>query len=53
MPYVNPAIRPQYVSIPAELREHILQLGIKLDTMADLMGCLERIVAEGEGNGAR
>lgn len=53
MSYVNPAIRPQFDSMPAELREHILQMGIKLDTMADLMGCLERIAAEGEGGDSR
>ena len=38
MSYVNPAIRPQFDSMPAHLREHILGMGIKLDTMADLMG---------------
>ncbi|WP_165450601.1 hypothetical protein [Intestinimonas massiliensis (ex Afouda et al. 2020)] len=46
MSYVNPAIRPKFDSMPAHLREHILQMNIKLDTMADLMGCLERIAAE-------
>ncbi|WP_297211128.1 hypothetical protein [uncultured Flavonifractor sp.] len=50
MSYVNPAIRPQFDSMPAQLREHILQMNIRLDTMADLMGCLERIVAQ-EQNG--
>lgn len=50
MSYVNPAIRPQFDSMPSHLREHILGLNIKLDTMADLMGCLERIAAE-EKNG--
>lgn len=48
MSYVNPAIRPQFDSMPTQLKEHILQMNIKLDTMADLMGCLERIAAEGQ-----
>ena len=46
MSYVNPAIRPQFDSMAAELREHILQMNIKLETMNDLMGCLERIIAQ-------
>ena len=44
--YVNPAIRPQFDSMPADLREHILHMNIRLETMNDLMGCLERIIAE-------
>ncbi|MGN8897072.1 hypothetical protein [Flavonifractor sp. HCP28S3_F3] len=46
MSYVNPAIRPQFDSMPADLKEHILQMNIRLETMNDLMGCLERIIAE-------
>ncbi len=46
MSYVNPAIRPQFDSMPADLREHILQMNVKLETMSDLMGCLERIIAQ-------
>ena len=48
MSYVNPAIRAKFDSMPPELREHILQMDVKLETMSDLMACLERIVAEGE-----
>ena len=44
----NPAIRAKFDSMPPELREHILQMDVKLETMSDLMACLERIVAEGE-----
>ena len=47
MSYVNPAIRAKFDSMPPELREHILQMDVKLETMSDLMACLERIVAEG------
>ena len=50
MSYVNPAIRPQFDSMPPHLQEHILQMNIKLDTMADLIGCLERITAENPGH---
>lgn len=46
MAYVDPAIRPQFDSMPPHLREHILRMGVRLETMSDLMGCLERIIAE-------
>ena len=46
MAYIDPAIRPQFDSMPPHLREHILNMGVRLETMADLMGCLERIIAE-------
>lgn len=49
MAYVDPAIRPQFDSMPLELREHILSMGIRLETMSDLMGCLERIITEESG----
>ncbi len=49
MSYVNPAIRSQFDSMPGYLREHILQMDVRLETMADLMNCLERIVAQEEG----
>ena len=48
MSYVNPAIRPQFDSMPGYLREHILQMDVRLETMADLMNCLERIAAQEE-----
>ena len=50
MAYVDPAIRPQFDSMPPHLREHILRMGVRLETMADLMGCLERIIAEDQDN---
>ena len=46
MAYVDPAIRPQFDSMPPHLREHILRMGVRLETMSDLMGCLERIIVE-------
>ena len=32
MSYVNPAIRAKFDSMPPELREHILQMDVKLET---------------------
>ena len=51
MSYIDPAIRPQFDSMPPHLREHILGMGIRLETMADLMSCLERIIAEQQNGG--
>lgn len=48
MPHVSPAIRPQFESMPPHLQEAVLAMDVRLDTMADLMSCLERIIAEGE-----
>ena len=48
--YVNPAIRPQFDSMPIDLKNAILSMDVKLETMSDLMACLERIIAEGEGH---
>ena len=48
MSYVNPAIQEKFDSIPADLREAILSMDVRLESMSDLMACLERIVAQGE-----
>lgn len=50
MSYVNPAIRDKFESMPIDLKNTILAMDVKLETMTDLMNCLERIIAEGEGN---
>ena len=50
MSYINPAIRDKFDSMPADLREHILSMNVRLESMSDLMACLERIVAEGGGH---
>lgn len=42
MAYVAPHIRPIFDAIPPHLREEILALGTRLDSKADLLGCLER-----------
>ncbi len=50
MSYVNPAIRDKFESMPVDLKNAILSMDIRLENMSDLMACLERIVAEGEGH---
>ena len=50
MSYVNPAIRDKFESMPIDLKNTILAMDVRLETMTDLMACLERIIAEGEGN---
>ena len=48
MSYVNPAIRDKFESMPIDLKNAILNMDVRLESMSDLMACLERIVAEGE-----
>lgn len=48
MSYVNPAIRDKFESMPIDLKNAILNMDVRLESMSDLMTCLERIVAEGE-----
>lgn len=51
MSYINPVIRDKFDSMPSDLKQHILSMNIRLESMSDLMACLERIVAE-DGNHA-
>ena len=46
MSYVHPSIRPQFDALPDEIQEHVLETDIRLETMTDLAGCLERITAQ-------
>jgi len=46
--YVNPAIREKFESLPIELKNHILERNVRLNTVQDLIAVLEQIVAEGE-----
>lgn len=48
MPSVSPSIRSKFDSMPPDLQQAILNMGMDLNNMSDLMACLERIVAEGE-----
>ncbi len=43
MAYVAPHIRPLFDAIPSHLREEILALGTRIETRAELLGCLERV----------
>jgi len=51
MSVVDPAIRPQFDSMPPALQQAVLDTGMKLETMNDLMRCLELIIAQGEQQG--
>lgn len=46
MPVVSPAIRAKFDSMPPELQQAVLSMDVNLETMGDLMACLERIAAE-------
>lgn len=48
MSYVSPAIRNKFESMPIDLKNAVLSMDVRLETMSDLMACLERIIAEGE-----
>lgn len=48
MSAISPAIRDKFDSMPLDLQQAVLNTGMQLDTVADLMACLERIIAEEE-----
>lgn len=50
MSYVDPKIKSQFESMPIDLKNVILARNVRLETMADLMACLEAIIQEGEPN---
>ena len=50
MSYVSPKIKAQFESMPINLKNAILERDVRLENMADLMACLERIIEEGESN---
>ena len=50
MSYVSPKIKAQFESMPISLKNAILERDVRLENMADLMACLERIIEEGEPN---
>lgn len=49
MSYVNPKIQKQFESLSIDLKNEILSRNVNLNSMQDLIGVLEQIVAEGEG----
>lgn len=48
MSVVSPNIRDKFDSMPQALQQALLDTGMRLDTLADLMACLERVIAENE-----
>ena len=47
MSYVDPAVRPALDALPERLRGRVLEMDVRLERPADLLGCLERLAAEG------
>ena len=48
MTHISPAIRIQFESMPIDLKNAIWEMNVELNTMGDLMACLERIITSGE-----
>lgn len=48
MSFVSPTIQRQFESMPIHLKNAILERNVRLESMADLMSCLEQIIQEGE-----
>lgn len=48
MSYVAPAIRDKFESLSINLKTAIIERGVELHTIHDLIKVLEQIVAEGE-----
>lgn len=46
MSYVSPGIKDQFESMPVDLKNEILSRDVRLESMSDLMGILEKIVKE-------
>jgi hypothetical protein len=51
MSHISPAIRAQFESMPTDLKNAILEMDVNLNSMGDLMACLERIISSGEAQG--
>lgn len=50
MSYVAPAIRDKFESLSVNLKNSILERGVDLYNLQDLINVLEQIVAEAEGS---
>lgn len=48
MSYVNPALRDRFENLPINLKNYILEKGVQLNTLQDLVTVLEEIVTKGE-----
>ncbi|MDF2567207.1 MAG: chaperonin GroEL [Oscillospiraceae bacterium] len=47
MSYINPKIKAQFETLPIDLKNAILEQNVQLNTMNDLIKCLESIATEG------
>ena len=50
MSTISPSIRPKFDSMPPALQQAVLDLNVPIETLGDLMSCLERIIAQGEAS---
>ncbi|MBP1737123.1 MAG: hypothetical protein H6Q60_1004 [Oscillospiraceae bacterium] len=50
--YINPRIRPQFDSLDTDLKNAIRSMDVRVETLTDLMSCLERIIQQEGGNNA-
>ncbi len=44
--YVAPALRSRFESLSIDLKNEILKRNVRLNTLQDLIDCLEKIVSE-------
>jgi hypothetical protein len=49
MSYVNPKLKPQFESLSQGLQDEILSRNVSIHSLYDLIGVLEKIVSEAEG----
>ncbi len=48
MSYISSTLRPQFESLPIELKSEILSRQVNLENLNDLISVLEHIVSESE-----
>lgn len=47
--YITPSLKEKFDSLDPKLQNAISQRDVSINTLSDLIKCLEQIVAEGEG----
>lgn len=48
MSYISSALRPQFETLPIDLKNEILSRNVSLENLNDLISVLEQIVSEGQ-----
>lgn len=48
MSAIGPAVKEKFDSLPDELKQAVLQQDMKIDTLQDLIACMERIVTNAQ-----